>query len=125
MVASIFHVLLTPITMEHNAYAPIQETNACLGNTSMGLVVFISLDPAPKAPHGMELTVFLIAFAHLDFMVLLINVFLCLKGVCPLQFIQVEDVCLLGLVLKDLISAVDLACLTCLVQMGKLGVIVW
>lgn len=55
--------LRIPTIMEHNVSAQIPEINAYLGNTMMGLDVFISLDLAPKKHLGMELIVFLMQSA--------------------------------------------------------------
>lgn len=86
-----FNAHLTLIIMVHNVYALIQETSVCLGNISMGLVVFISLDLVLKLLHGMELIVYPIMLAHLDFMVLQLIVFLYLRDVYPPQLIRMGD----------------------------------
>ena len=68
-------------TMEHNVYVLIPGTNAYLGNTMMELDAFINQDLVLKKHLGMELIAFLIQNVLLAFMVLVITVWLYLKGV--------------------------------------------
>lgn len=97
--------------MEHNVFAQILGIIASLGNIGMGQLVFISQELVLKEQIGMELFVSLKISALLDFILLERIVFLYLKDVCHPHSGVMENVKFKVLVLKELISEMEIVSL--------------
>lgn len=111
--------------MEPNASALIPRINVCLGSSSMGLVVFISLDPVLRVPNGMELTVHLILTVLLVIMVIPHLAKHCHKDAHLQPIGPMVDAWYPVLVLKAPTSEVEIAFLMFPVRMDKCGTTTW